>query len=142
MPLITWKPEYSVNDAELDSHHQKLFRIINTVYKNVMTSQKVESILPMLDELSAYTRYHFSAEEQYLRERGFPDIEDHLAKHREFTLQIEVLRTNYNDNDLDVSGDLIVFLGEWLLNHVLKEDRKYSNLSLAAENASPGLVNL
>ena len=133
MPLITWKPEYSVNEAELDSHHQKLFQIINTVYRNVMTSPKVDSILPMIDELSAYTRYHFAAEEQYLRERGFLDIEDHIAKHRELTLKIEALRMSYNDNDLDVSGELIVLLGEWLLRHVLREDRKYSNLSMTAD---------
>ena len=133
MPLFTWKPEYSVNEAELDRHHQKLFQIINTVYKNVMTSPKVDSILPMIDELSAYTEYHFAAEELYLRERGFLDIEDHIASHRELTLKIEALRMSYNDNDLDVSGELIVLLGEWLLRHVLKEDMKYLNLSMTAD---------
>ncbi len=128
MPLFTWKPEYSVNDKELDLHHQKLFDIINTVYKNVVASPKIESILPMIDELTSYTNYHFSTEELYMRKKGFPDIDGHIAMHREFTHKMELLRTSYNNNDLDVSGDLIIVLGEWLLHHVIREDRKYSEL--------------
>lgn len=129
MSLFTWKPEYSVKDAVLDEHHQKLFSVINSVYENVMNSQKVDCVLPKIDQLSEYTRYHFAAEEQYMREKGFPEIEDHIAKHREFANTIGTLRASYNNNDLEVSRDLIIVLGEWLLQHVLKEDRKYAALS-------------
>lgn len=129
MSLFTWKQEYSVHEANLDSHHRKLFSILNSVYENVMNSPEVDCILPKIDELSAYTSYHFSAEEQYLREMGFPGIVDHIAQHREFTHSIETLRTSYHDNNLEVSRDLIIVLGEWLLRHVLKEDRKYSEWS-------------
>ena len=126
MSLFTWKPEYSVNVASLDSHHQQLFSVLNSVYENVMNSREVECVLPKIDELSSYTRYHFSAEEQYMREKGFPDIDGHIAKHREFTHEIESLRNHCHENDLDVAKELIIVLGEWLLRHVLKEDRKYS----------------
>lgn len=130
MPLITWKPEYSVNIPALDSHHQKLFHILNTVYENVMTSPELDRILPKVDELLEFTSHHFSTEEQYMREQGFPDIDDHIAKHSAFTHTIDALRTRYNDNDLEVSRDLIILLGDWLLRHVLKEDRKYSEMSI------------
>lgn len=128
MSLFTWKPEYSVHDAELDIHHQKLFAILNSVYENVMNSREVDHIIPKIDELSAYTSYHFSAEEQHMLEAGFPGLDEHIAQHREFTNSIEALRASYHDNDLEVSRDLIVMLGEWLLNHVIKEDRKYSEV--------------
>jgi hemerythrin-like metal-binding protein len=126
MSLFTWKPEYSVHEARLDSDHQKLFRILNSVYENIMNSSEVDCILPKINELSEYTLYHFSSEEQYMKERGIPDIDNHIAKHREFTNKIEKLRKDYHNNDLETSKDLIIVLGEWLLQHVLKEDRKYS----------------
>ena len=129
MSLFVWKPEYSVNEASLDSHHQQLFSVLNSVYENVMSSREVECVLPKIDELSSYTTYHFSEEEQYMREKGFPEIDDHIEKHREFTHTIESLRTRYHENDLDVAKELIIVLGEWLLRHVLKEDRKYSDVS-------------
>jgi hemerythrin-like metal-binding protein len=132
MSLFTWKPEYSVNEASLDSHHQQLFTVLNSVYENVMNSRDVECVLPKIDELSSYTRYHLSAEEDYLKEKGFPEIDDHIAMHREFTRTIESLRTRCHENDLDVAKELIILLGEWLLRHVLKEDRKYSELATVA----------
>lgn len=126
MTLFSWKPEYSVNEAELDEHHQKLFSVLNTVYENVMNSEELDFILPKIDELSTCTKSHFSAEERYMLENGFPGIADHIAKHREFTHKLDTLRTRYHNNNLEVSKELIVVLGEWLLCHVLKEDRNYS----------------
>lgn len=128
MSLFTWKPEYSVNEASLDSHHQQLFSVLNSVYENVMNSLEVDCVLPKIDELSTYTKYHFSEEEKYMRDMGFPEIDDHIAEHRKFAHTIESLRTRYHNNDLEVSKDLIIVLGEWLLRHVLKEDIKYAVL--------------
>jgi hemerythrin len=94
---------------------------------------EVDYVLPFIDELSRYTRYHLSAEEQYMREMGFQEIDAHIAEHREFTHRIETLRTQFHGSNLEVARELIILLGEWLLRHVLKEDRKYSGLSKALE---------
>ena len=134
MPLLSWKPGYSVNEAVLDKHHQKLFSLLNTVYENVMNSQEVDCVLPLIDELSEHTTCHFTAEEQYMREKEFHEIDAHIEKHREFTHTIESLKTNYHGNNLEVTQELIIVLGEWLLRHVLKEDRKYTELSTAIGN--------
>jgi hemerythrin len=129
MPLLIWKQGYSVNEAILDSHHQKLFSLLNTAYENVMNSLEVDSVLPIIEELSEYTRYHFAEEEQYLREKGFQEADDHIAQHGEFTRSIESLKAHYHGNNLEAAQELIVILGEWLLRHVIKEDRKYAELS-------------
>jgi len=129
MPLLSWKQCYSVNEAMLDSHHQKLFSLLNTAYENVMNSLEVDCVLPMIDELSEYTRYHFAEEEQYLRGKGFQEAEDHIAQHKEFARSIESLKAHYHGNNLEAAQELIVVLGEWLLRHVIKEDRKYAELS-------------
>ena len=63
-----------------------------------------------------------------MKKTGFPGIDGHIAKHIEFTNRIETLRASYHDNDLEVSKDLIIVLGEWLLQHVIKEDMKYTEL--------------
>lgn len=128
MSLFSWKAEYTVNNTILDGHHQQLFAILNSVYENVMSSLELDNVLTKIDELSEYTNHHFNEEERYMREMKFPGIDDHIAKHREFTNTIMALRESYHDNDLEVARDLIVVLGDWLLHHVLKEDRKYSGL--------------
>jgi hemerythrin-like metal-binding protein len=132
MPLLIWNPEYTVKDAELDCHHRRLFYLLNSAYENVMNSPEVDRILPIIDELSEYTRYHFSSEELHMREKGFNGVEEHIEKHREFAHTVEVLRSRYHDDDLEIARDLIIVLGEWLLGHVLKDDRMYSEFSGAA----------
>jgi hemerythrin-like metal-binding protein len=129
MPLLSWKTEYSFNDEDIDSHHQKLFGLFNSVYENVMNSWDVDCVLPVIDELSEYTRCSFIAEEQQMIRNQFHDIDTHIARHREFTHKIEELKSHYHDNNLEVTRELIIVLGKWLLRHVLIEDRKYSELS-------------
>ena len=126
MPLLTWKPEYTVNEEVLDNHHQKLFDILNTAYENVINSLEVVCVLPIIDALLQHMRYHFLEEELHMREKGFHEIDAHIAKHAEFTRKIETLKTNYHGNNLEVTQDLIKLLGKKLLSHVLTEDRKYS----------------
>ena len=141
MSLFSWKSEYSVNDPILDSHHHQLFTLLNSIYENVMSSQQLDCVLPKFEELSEYTNHHFKEEEQYMRKRNFPDIDDHIAMHREFTKTINELRESYHNNDLEFARELIVVLGEWLLHHVLKEDRKYSllpnGIKYNAQNMAP-----
>jgi hemerythrin len=124
MPLLSWKPEYSVHEAVLDNHHKRLFDLLNTVYENVMNSLEVNCVLPVIDELSEYTDSHFSAEERFMREKEFVAIDAHIAKHREFKHTIETMKAHYHGNNLEVTQELIIVLGEWLLNHVLKDDMK------------------
>jgi hemerythrin-like metal-binding protein len=129
MPLLKWVQEYSVNESELDSHHQKMFDILNRAYENVMNSLEVDYALPIIEELSTLTKYHIAAEELYMRERCCQEMATHVATHREFINNIETLRTNYNGNNLEATKQLIVMLGNWLLHHVINEDWKYSDLS-------------
>jgi hemerythrin-like metal-binding protein len=110
----------------LDEHHNKLFSLLNSVYENVMTSPDVNFILPIIDELSEYTRMHFSAEEQHMRDLGFKEIDAHTAKHRDFSNKLEIMKSHYHGNNLEAAQELMVVLGDWLLSHVIKEDIKYS----------------
>jgi len=137
-PLLRWVQEYSVNEAELDSHHQKMFDIFNRAYEHVMNSLEVDYALPIIEELSAITKSHISAEEQYMRENGYQEINAHIVTHREFMYKIETLQRNYNGNNLEATRDLIIILGNWLLHHVINEDWKYSDFI----NRNQGMCNV
>lgn len=129
MPLLKWIQEYSVNHAELDDHHRQMFDILNRAYENMMNSLEVAYALPIIEELATLAKYHIAAEEQYMRERNYQEIDRHIDKHKEFTHEIETLRMNYNGNNLEATRGLIVMLGNWLLHHVINEDWKYSEES-------------
>jgi len=126
MPLFNWKSEYSVKVEELDIHHQQLFNIVNAIYDNCMKAGSVHCVSPMLDELLAFSDYHFDAEEQYMKDIGFNGLNSHISKHRAFADRIAALQLTGNGNDLDISKELIAYLGNWLLRHVMDEDKRYA----------------
>ena len=137
MPLLKWKPEYTVNVTELDSHHIKLFEILNAAYENVVNSSEANCIKAIVSELSEYMSYHFAAEEQLMVDNGYQEIDAHIAEHRLFADKIDALKSNQHDSNLEAAQELIIVLGNWVLHHILIEDRKYSELiSLGGLNKS------
>jgi len=126
MVLFTWYKKYSVNNEELDNHHKVLFNTINKLYENCLGTDSPNCLEPIIDELVSYSKYHFSAEEQYMKSKGYKDTEKHIIEHRAFTQKTGELQQVVNKNDFELTKELIVFLGNWLLHHVMEEDKKYS----------------
>jgi hemerythrin len=126
MPLLKWKPEYSVNEAELDSHHIHMFDMFNMVYESLINNMDVNYIKQLVDVLSKLLTCHLAAEEKHMRDKGYSEIDAHIAEHVKFQNDIETLSINCHGNNLETAMEMIVLLGQWLLHHVLKEDKKYS----------------
>jgi len=133
MPLMNWKDEYSVNNEELDSHHKKLFSILNRLYGECLEVDAVNCVGPKLDELLAYADYHFKAEEQYMRRLEYFEIDDHIEMHNGFAYKLEEIKRIPHASQLELTRELIVFIGKWLLHHVLQEDRKYADYAADRE---------
>jgi len=126
MALFKWYKRYSVNNEELDNHHKTLFGIFNRLYDNCLGNESAKCLNPIIEELVSYSSYHFSAEEQHMRNIGYKEIDKHIIEHRGFTQKTLNLQQVSDKNDPDVTRELIAFLGKWLLNHVIIEDKKYS----------------
>lgn len=126
MPLLTWNEEYSVNNEELDSHHKELISILNRLYGECLEVDIENCVGPKLDELLAYADYHFMAEEQYMRQIEYFEIDEHIELHKAFVFKLGEMKSVPHTSDLELTRELIVFIGKWLLRHVLEEDRKYA----------------
>jgi hemerythrin len=126
MALFTWYKTYSVNNEELDNHHKALFSIINRLYDNCMIKGIPHCLDPIAEELVSYSKYHFSAEERHMRNIGYKDIDRHIAEHVVFTQKTLHLQQVVNKDDAELTKEIIIFLGNWLLHHVMEEDKKYS----------------
>jgi hemerythrin-like metal-binding protein len=127
VPLFNWKDEYTVKVAELDDHHKKLMNIINRIYENCLKTDMTDCVGPMISELIDYSEYHFTAEENHMQRIDYSDRDGHVEQHAMFIFKIRELQQAYDDNELELTQSLIVFLGKWLLHHVLKEDIKYAD---------------
>jgi len=128
MPLFAWKDNYLVGVEEIDRHHKKLFEIVNFLYEGCLVPGGTVNVAGKIDELVAYAEYHFAAEEELMRKIGYEGKEEHFRLHRKFISKMQKLQRFSCKSEEELTKELIVFLGRWLLHHVMDEDRKYSQL--------------
>ncbi len=126
MPLLAWDDKYSVNNEELDRDHKALFEVVNKLYDSCFDLNNKISLGSIIEILISYTNHHFTTEEEYMRAKGYSKLDKHIAEHKIFRYRLLHLQSKENINDIELTKELIVYLGNWLLNHVIKEDKKYS----------------
>lgn len=123
MPLTEWDPAYDLGIEEIDGHHRKLVELLNNTYDIILYATKKRDIEQILKELIAYTHYHFEAEERIMKEYKFSRYRSHVNRHNEFRKQLDALYAGYHSGEAFVSTDVVLFLREWLINHILNADK-------------------
>jgi len=125
MDFIPWEDRYSVGNDYIDRQHQKLVDLINKLHKALRNGEGAEYTGSVLNDLAAYTRYHFSAEEGYLKQANYPGLEEHQAKHRKMTQQVRDLQQRFASGE-QLTMEVMDFLKNWLMLHIMKTDKKYT----------------
>jgi len=125
MSLFTWSDSYSVDAPGIDAQHKKLFDLINNLHAAMIQGRGQEVIGQILDGLVDYTKVHFADEERMLEKINYPDLPAHVAEHDIFIRKAYALQTDYRSGKLAMTLPVMDFLKGWLINHILKTDKKY-----------------
>lgn len=131
--MFEWKNEFSVNIQEIDTQHKKLFEIGSRLYALIRMKNfdVFDDIITVLTELEDYTKYHFNYEEKLMALYGFEDYEAHKMQHSIFVQKLEdVRKIDIDEAQSKVLMDIIVFVADWITNHILKRDHEYMDLFL------------
>jgi len=123
--LIQWGPKYFIGLKEIDDQHKVLVDLINEVYRNYGKGSNKKTTIKVLEELVNYTVFHFGNEENYFKKFGYKDVANHVSQHNAFVDKIKKISTEFKNGDASISIDLVDFLKDWLINHILKTDTKY-----------------
>lgn len=123
-----WSPQISVGEDILDEEHQALLETINKLLAAILNREPKEKIEETIAFLDAYIDLHFKHEEEYMRENNYPEIEEHKELHGYFILQYNAFKERLSklgpQNELAL--DVETYLGNWWLEHIAKEDKKYA----------------
>ncbi len=118
---MQWSIVYSVGVKQIDEEHKQLFRLISEVGKAL--DNKVPE-LEILKTMVEYAKKHFASEEMLMKKIHYPRINYHIQLHKQFEQQIIKYLTQLKQGKNIDLLDLKQFLEEWLINHILKEDKK------------------
>ena len=126
--MLQWKEEYEVGVSEIDEQHQKLIDIANRVYelmRNELALDKYDQIVEILQELKEYTVYHFHFEEGLMQKAKYKKRFSHKILHQNFLAQVEAVDLSAVDENQDAYlVQIMDFIANWLIEHIVGEDKK------------------
>lgn len=121
--LIEWSHALEVGIDEIDSQHQKLVSILNSLYRSIQESgTQNRAPQPALDELLVelkdYTVYHFTSEENLMNTTGYEFALHHIQEHQAFIRMIDLFMADKETR----AEDVLEALKRWLLVHIAGSD--------------------
>lgn len=125
--FAVWKDEYSVGIKSIDDDHRKLLSLINNLQTAIHYHTGDVFEKQALNELVDYTKYHFTREEDLLRQADYPDFDAHKAEHTRMINKVEDFLDAYNQRGHDALQDIADFLKNWLIEHINGTDKAYSH---------------
>lgn len=121
-PILDWKDVYKIGHEKVDSEHQKLFELANHITDNL---EDKDAILKSVKELVKYTKFHFANEEQYMKSVNFPFLEEHKQLHKNMVDKVtSILAKLSTMKPADIASELLQFMKESIIKHILTEDKK------------------
>ena len=126
MNFIRWSEQYSVNIKTIDDQHKYLIKIINKMHEVILGGNNQRKIELIIEKLFEYTNYHFKTEEKLLEIYCYPNWQIHRKEHDELLKQLLKLKIRLIKGKTTVPLEIFALLNNWLVNHILESDKKYS----------------
>ncbi len=125
---ILWRDEMSVGNDLIDGDHRYLICMINTVELAMVSKEPNNILMVVLDQLYYYTQMHFNREEELQEKINYSHYFNHKKSHKDLVVQLNEIKNKISelrvdsDHYNDKVSNLVIFLRNWLLDHVIKED--------------------
>jgi hemerythrin len=139
MPII-WRAQMSVGNDLIDQDHRYLFCLVNSIELALKLDEDTEALLTLVRQLADYSRFHFQREETIQRKVSYPQLAHHAQVHQTLLENIGQLEKDVReyhehasagtlvDGERDlVTQSVMQLLRAWILDHVLKEDKRMEN---------------
>lgn len=125
MAFLEWRDELSIGIGQMDRQHMRLAELLNRLHEASQKGKGEAVDKGVLTALVSYAKVHFAAEERMLGERGYPHLDNHRARHEELMSKVAELNERIGAGRMVASVNLGGFLKDWLVQHILEEDKSY-----------------
>ena len=123
--LFHWSDSFNVNIQEVDEQHKVLVDLLNQLHHAIKDHRGKAASRHILDQLADYTRTHFLLEESLMRVLHYPGLEIHKQQHEDLIKQIQELQHKLDYENVTITFELLHFLKNWLVKHILGTDKHY-----------------
>ena len=126
MSTLRWTVDLSVGIDELDFHHRRIFTLIDDLQDAISASRDNPArIADVVAQLVDYAEYHLKKEEEYFDQCGYAGAQQHKRQHDLYRVKVKEMAGRIETPG--ISEELAAFLGEWWVNHIQHEDKRYTD---------------
>ncbi len=125
---VVWDAELSVGIDVIDEHHRYLFDLTNELFDVVSNKRGAREVARILKALEQYTQVHFRAEERMMEHHGYSALDRQLHQHHRFEARLKDFYAEMHDNPVTVQFDALLYLRDWLVQHIRHEDANLREL--------------
>jgi len=139
--LLTWKADFETGVAEIDEQHMILVHTLNEASLKLKDDAAIDSLEQITQDLLAYALYHFDTEETLMQEYDYEEKDReaalrHLDQHRRFSEKVVGVRDALKAGESIPPRELIAFLNDWLVTHILNTDKLLGAFIVARRNGA------
>jgi hemerythrin len=122
----TWSKDLETGNTTIDTQHKQLIQAINDLLAACASGQGRAALDKTLDFLNQYTAKHFGDEEKLQLQYKYPDYPNHKKLHEGFKTTVKELsrRLQAEGPTITLVGKVNSSIGDWLVNHIKREDTK------------------
>ena len=125
MAFVDWSPNLSVGIDFIDADHQQSITLLAELQGLVASDQPRTAAIEKLDELIEFSEQHFRLEERLMKENNYREFAQHQAIHKKLLQQTAELRERLASGTTDIGPEVMDFLKEWLMRHILESDKHF-----------------
>lgn len=126
--FIKWSADLSVKVPSIDEQHKQLVVLVNRLHNAMQSGESSSVMKSVFMELAKYTVSHFQYEEKLFDQFDYENTTAHKEKHQGLVSQVQELQSKFeNEAGFLVGMEVMEFLRSWLVDHIMVEDKMYSN---------------
>lgn len=124
--VLSWCKDFEIGVEEIDNEHKDIIEHFEKLYVLMKEGQGHEYYMKLMKFLEYYVNTHFQHEEALQVKLGYSGYNEHKVLHQAFKAQVELMISQNNKSNVS-NADVVklnLFIKEWLIHHILIEDKK------------------